>query len=93
MEVQGKRCQENGPKAEKDKAEKATGLGRRTREEIKKSGIMQSDSPEILDRGETSEILRPPFGSQNSESEFKSEGPGFDPLAGQEDLSVPPSQL
>ena len=30
----GKKDQENGPKAEKDKTEKATGLGRRTREEI-----------------------------------------------------------
>ena len=29
-----KRGQENGPKAEKDKTERATGLGRRTREEI-----------------------------------------------------------
>ena len=29
-----KRGQENGPKAEKDKTEIATGLGRRTREEI-----------------------------------------------------------
>ena len=34
MEVYGKRGQENGPKAEKDKTERATGLGRRTREEI-----------------------------------------------------------
>ena len=29
----GKKDQENGPKAEKDKAEIVTGLGRRTREE------------------------------------------------------------
>ena len=29
-----KRCQDNGPKAEKDKPERATGLGRRTREEV-----------------------------------------------------------
>ena len=35
----GKRSQENGPKAEKHKTERATGLGRRTREEIQKSGI------------------------------------------------------
>ena len=34
MEVNGKRSQENGPKAEKDKTERATGLGRRTKEEI-----------------------------------------------------------
>ena len=49
------------PKAEKDKPERATGLGRRTREEnIEKWD--QTDSPEIPDRGETSEITRPPFG-------------------------------
>ena len=34
MEVWGKRGQEDGPKAEKDKTERVTGLGRRTREEI-----------------------------------------------------------
>ena len=36
MEVYGKRSQENGPnaKAEKDKIERATGLGRRTTEDI-----------------------------------------------------------
>ena len=34
LEVQGKKDQENGPKAEKGKTEKVTGLGRRTREEI-----------------------------------------------------------
>ena len=34
MEVMGKTDEENGPKAEKDKAEIATGLDRRTREEI-----------------------------------------------------------
>ena len=35
----GKRGQERGPKASTDKTERATGLGRRTREEISKSGI------------------------------------------------------
>ena len=30
-----KKGQENGPKAEKNKTERATGLGRRTRQEIK----------------------------------------------------------
>ena len=30
----GKKRQENGPKAQKDKIERATGLARRTREEI-----------------------------------------------------------
>ena len=34
-----KRSQENGPRAEKDKTEIAAGLGRRTKEEIQKSGI------------------------------------------------------
>ena len=34
MEVWGKAGQENGPKAENDKTERATGLGRRTRDEI-----------------------------------------------------------
>ena len=35
----GKNDQGNGPKAEKEKTERATGLGRRTREELSKSGI------------------------------------------------------
>ena len=60
MEVQGKICQENGPKAEKDKTESATGLGRRTRQEILEKWV-QTDSAEISDRGETSEMPRPPF--------------------------------
>ena len=34
MKVLRKRCQENGPKANKDKTERVTGQGRRTREEI-----------------------------------------------------------
>ena len=34
MEVSGIRSQENGPKAEKDKTERATGRVSRTREEI-----------------------------------------------------------
>ena len=36
--VRGKRNRENGPKSKKDYTERATGLGRRTRE-IQKSGI------------------------------------------------------
>ena len=54
MEVQGKkRSRENGPKAEKDQTERATGLGRRTRRgDIEKWD--QTDSPEIPDRGEKS---------------------------------------
>ena len=53
------RGQENGPKAEKvQTVERATGLGRRTtRGDIEKWD--QTDSPEIPDRGETSEIPRP----------------------------------
>ena len=35
----GKRSHENGTKAENDKTERVTGLGRRTTEEIQKSGI------------------------------------------------------
>ena len=62
MEVQGKKDQENGPKTEKDKTERVTGLGRRTREEIiEKWDQTDTDSPEIPDRGETSEIPQPPF--------------------------------
>ena len=34
MKVQGKRSQENGPTAKQDKTERATGLGRRTKEGI-----------------------------------------------------------
>ena len=65
MEVYGKSGQENGTKAEKDKTERATRLGRRisnsipfnsTREGIYIEKWDQTDSPEIPDRGETSEI-------------------------------------
>ena len=35
----GKRSHENGPKAEKDKTKRATGLCRKTREQIYKSGL------------------------------------------------------
>ena len=56
MEVQGKRCQENGPKAERDQTERATGLGRRIKEEIYIEKWDQTESPEIPDRGKTSEI-------------------------------------
>ena len=38
MEVQEKRSQENGPKAEKDKTDRATRLGRKTKEEIYVTG-------------------------------------------------------
>ena len=34
QKMEGKRSQEKGPKAERDKAEKARGLRRRTREEM-----------------------------------------------------------
>ena len=39
MELMGKTDEENGPKTEKNQTEIATGLGRRTNEEIYKSGI------------------------------------------------------
>ena len=47
--------------AEKDKTEKVIGLGRRTREEIVKWN-QNNDSPEIPDRGETSDIPGLPSG-------------------------------
>ena len=63
MEVKGKRSQENGPKAQTDEtAERATGLGRRTKQEIYIETWDQTDSPEIPDRGETSEIPGIPLG-------------------------------
>ena len=47
-------------------SERATGLGRRTREEreryIYREKWDQTGSPEIPEKGETSEIPRPPFG-------------------------------
>ena len=49
-------------KQKNDKTKRATGLGRRTRQEIIEKWD-QTDSPEIPDRVETSEIPRPPFGS------------------------------
>ena len=56
-----KRGQENGPKAEKDTIQRATGLGRRSkRGDIAKWD--QTESHEIPDRGKKSEISRPPFG-------------------------------
>ena len=60
MEVQGRRSQENGPKAEKDQTVKSN----RTRQKNKRRDIEkwdQIDSPGIPDRGETSELPRPPF--------------------------------
>ena len=49
--------EQNGPKAETDKTEIAAGLGRRTKEEIYNIEKWdQTCSPEIPDRGETSEI-------------------------------------
>ena len=53
-----------GPKQKKDKTEIATGLRRRTREDIIIEKWDQTDSSEIPDRrggGGTSEIPRPPF--------------------------------
>ena len=58
MEVYtGKRCQENGPTAEKDNR-----LSDRTRQKNKRyiEKWDQTGIPEIPDRGETSEIPRPP---------------------------------
>ena len=44
----------NGPKAEQDKTDRATGLSRRTRGDIEKWD--QTENAEIPDRGETLEI-------------------------------------
>ena len=48
--------------AEKDQTERVTGLGRRTREDISK--VESNDSPEIPDRGETSDIPGLPSGGE-----------------------------
>ena len=64
MEFYGKRGQENGPKAEKDKTQRAKGLGRRTREEIIIEKRDQTDSPETPGRGETSEMPGLPSGGK-----------------------------
>ena len=62
MEVCGKRSQENGPKVEKEKTERATGLGRRTkRGDLEKWD--QTGSLEILDWGEPSENPGLPSGA------------------------------
>ena len=54
-----------GKKAEKDKTERETGLGRRTREEIQKSGIKLTALR--FQTGETSETPRPLFGEWDSQ--------------------------
>ena len=62
-QVQGKSGQEHGPKAEKGESKSD-----RTRQKNKRGDIekwYQTDSPEIPDRGETSEIPRSPFGGTN----------------------------
>ena len=46
MEVYAKRSQGNWPKAEKDKTERPTGLGRRTRERGERQKWDQTDSPD-----------------------------------------------
>ena len=44
--------------------QRATGLGKRTREGIIIEKWDQTGGPESPDKGETSEISRPPFGGQ-----------------------------
>ena len=56
MEAYGKKSQENGPKADKDKTELATGLGRRTRDEIIKKSGMKLKALRFQKGGRTSEI-------------------------------------
>ena len=70
MELKGKRGQENGPKAEKDQAERATGLGKRTRERCDIEKWDQTDSREIPDMGEKSE---PPASLRLSNAEDEEE--------------------
>ena len=62
MGFREKSSQENGPKAEKDKTERATGLGRtsRTKEEIYIEKWYQTESPDIPDRGRH-QNPQPPF--------------------------------
>ena len=55
-----KSAEANGPKAEKDKTERATGIGIRTKEGIEQWD--QTENPEILDRGKTSEVPGLPSG-------------------------------
>ena len=62
MEVQGKRSQENVAEAEKDKTERATGLGRKTKDRGNIEKCDQTGSPEIPDRGGDIINARPPFG-------------------------------
>ena len=67
----GKGSQENCPKEEKDQTERATGLGGRTRRDIEKWD--QTGSPEITERGETSETPRPPFGETRSDCRLRTD--------------------
>ena len=65
MENGGLGKKKSAQKAEKDKTERATGLGRRTEGgDIEKWD--QTESPEIPDRGETSEIPGLPSGDHLS---------------------------
>ena len=63
----GKVGQEKGPKADRDKTERATGLGRRTRGDIYIEKWDQTHRAHAIpDRGETSEIPRPKHLEQGS---------------------------
>ena len=53
-----------GPAGRKDKTERVTGLGRRTREGDSK--VESNDSPDIPDRGDIRHP-RPPFGGSDEE--------------------------
>ena len=61
-DVMGGKRQDNVSRAERDKTERATGLGRRTKEEIYIETWDQTGSPEISDMVETSEIPGLPSG-------------------------------
>ena len=62
MEVYGKSSQANGPKAERDKTERARGLLAEEQERRYIDKWDQTGSPEIPERGETSEIPGLPSG-------------------------------
>ena len=61
----GKKRSGEGPKTEKDKTERATRLGRRTREKIQKSGIKLTALR--FQTGVRHQNRRPPFSSKNDQ--------------------------
>ena len=60
LKIFWKKFRRKGQQAGKDQTERITGLGRRTRGDSK---VESNDSPEIQDRGETSDIPGLPSGA------------------------------